>query len=210
MKKVFIANNVNKLKQSTLTIMIRAWFSGNQYSGSGIEFDISVILSTFKRQIHQKNHLRMKKTMVTAALALAFTLGAIDQVSYQELDEGQIVQTELRQAISLAEKLLLGQKSGEIYILSEEEAIPEVAKGLTEGVQVSSYENISSMFGDYESMQFAEALTMKTDQSYTLYRFKGTFSETSEKPEIRVVLNKEGKLAGFWIRPWQDDLEGQP
>ena len=106
--------------------------------------------------------------------------------------------------------MLLGQKSGEIYILSEEEAIPEVAKGLTEGVQVSSYENISSMFGDYESMQFAEALTMKTDQFYTLYRFKGTFSETSEKPEIRVVLNKEGKLAGFWIRPWQDDLEGQP
>lgn len=152
----------------------------------------------------------MKKTLITAALVLAFTTGALAQVSYQKLDEGQIVQTELRQAISLAEKLLLGQKSGEIYILSEEEAIPEVAKGLTEGVQASSYENISSMFGDYESMQFAEALTMKTDQVYTLYRFKGTFSETSEKPEIRVVLNKEGKLAGFWIRPWEDDLEGQP
>lgn len=152
----------------------------------------------------------MKKTLITAALVLAFTTGALAQVSYQKLDEGQIVQTELRQAISLAEKLLLGQKSGEIYILSEEEAIPEVAKGLTDGVQASSYENISSMFGDYESMQFAEALTMKTDQVYTLYRFKGTFSETSEKPEIRVVLNKEGKLAGFWIRPWEDDLEGQP
>jgi hypothetical protein len=116
----------------------------------------------------------------------------------------------LRQATSLAEKLLLGQKTGNIYLLSEEEAIPEMSKGLTEGVQKSSYENIQSMFGDYESMQFAEAWEMEADQLYTVYRFRGTFDGTVEKPEIRVVLDKEGKLAGFWIRPWEDDLEGQP
>ena len=129
---------------------------------------------------------------------------------YEKIVAGEVSQTGLRQAISLGEKLLLGQKSGDIYILSEEEAIPQVATGLSEGVQEASYESIQSMFGEYESMAFAEAWTMEADQVYTIYRFRGTFDATDDKPEIRIVLDRENKLAGFWIRPWQDELGGTP
>ena len=152
----------------------------------------------------------MRKTGITTIFICCIAMVAITQQSYEKLPETGISQTELRQAISLGEKLLLGQKSGNIYILSEDEAIPEVAKGLTEGVQQSSYENIRSMYGEYESMQFAEAWKLEADQFYTIYRFKGTFGATSDKPEIRMVLDREGKLAGFWIRPWEDDMGGQP
>ena len=152
----------------------------------------------------------MKKIMTIATFFAFMASMASAQGNYKKVEEDDVSQTGLRQAISLGEKLLLGQKSGNIYILSEEEAIPQVADGLTEGVQEASYENISSMFGEYGSMEFAEAWTLEADQLYTVYRFRGTFDATSEKPEIRIVLDKEAKLAGFWIRPWQDELGGQP
>lgn len=152
----------------------------------------------------------MKKIIITVAFIFTLLFAAFPQQSFQRINDDEVSQTGLRQATSLAEKLMLGQKSGNIYLLSEEEAIPQVAKGLTEGIQASSYESVRSMFGDYLSMEFAEAWKMETDQVYTMYRFKGTFSESTDKPEIQVVFNTEGKLAGFWIRPWEDDLGGQP
>jgi hypothetical protein len=51
---------------------------------------------------------------------------------------------------------------------------------------------------------------MEADQPYMIYRFRGAFDATDEKPEIRIVLDRNNKLAGFWIRPWEDDLGGQP
>ncbi len=178
--------------------------------GSENKIDSSAILLNFKRHISVKIRHHMRKSGITIILLYCIAIVAAAQQSYEKLPENEISQTELRQAISLGEKLLLGQKAGDIYILSEDEAIPEVARGLTEGVQQSSYENIRSMFGEYESMQFAEAWKLEADQSYTIYRFKGTFDAASDKPEIRMVMDQEGKLAGFWIRPWEDDMGGQP
>ena len=146
----------------------------------------------------------MKKIMITAAIIFAFFLTAFSQQSYQKINDDEVSQTELRKATSLAEKLMLGQKSGKIYLLTEEEAIPQIAKGLTEDVQMSSYETIQSMFGDYESLEFAEARRSESDQVYTIYRFKGNFSNTADHPEIRLVFDSESKLAGFWIKPWED------
>ena len=152
----------------------------------------------------------MKKILITAAFSFAIITMLSAQNTFQRIPDDNVSQTELRQATSLAEKLLLGQKSGNYYMLSEYEAIPQLVSGLTKEVQASSYESIQSMFGDYRSMAFTEAWTMEADQPYTVYRFKGTFNGTDEHPEIRMVFNKEGKLAGFWIRPWQDDLGGKP
>lgn len=95
-------------------------------------------------------------------------------------------------------------------MLSETEAIPQVAKGFTREMQISAYETIRPVFGDYKSMEFEEAWKMEADQLYTIYRFRGRFDGTAERPEIRIVMNKEGKLAGFWVRPWEDGLEGKP
>jgi hypothetical protein len=39
-----------------------------------------------------------------------------------------------------------------------------------------------------------------------LYRFKGTFSKGGSPAEVRVVYDTDGKLSGFWIKPWKDVL----
>lgn len=152
----------------------------------------------------------MKKILVPAVLIFVFSLSTAAQKIFQKLGDNEISQTELRVAISLSEKLMLGQKTGNIYILSEDEAIPQVAKGLTKDIQTSSYESVSAMFGAYESMQFSEAWKTESDQIYTIYRFRGTFSASSDKPEIRIVFDTETKVAGFFILPWDADFGGQP
>jgi len=152
----------------------------------------------------------MKKILTFGLLFFAFSVYAFSQNEFQKLKNEEISQTDLRLATSLAEKLLAGQKSGKIYLLSEDEAIPQVAKGLTESMQISSYESIRALFGDYKSLNFAEGWQLNADQRYTIYRFRGDFSESQDRPEIRIVFNEAGKLSGFWIRPWEDTISGTP
>ena len=40
-----------------------------------------------------------------------------------------------------------------------------------------------------------------------VYRFKGVFSkDSSRKIEVRVNMDKDGKVAGFWVKPWSDSV----
>jgi hypothetical protein len=152
----------------------------------------------------------MQKLLLLTLSSFVLITVASSQQHYEKLSQEQIDPTDIRLATSLAEKLLLGQKNGNIYLFKEDEAIKAVVDGLTEEMQASSYATMRDMFGDYESMEFAEGWRINSEPNYLLFRFKGTFSESTENPEIRVVLNLERKLAGFYIRPWQDDLIGQP
>ncbi len=80
--------------------------------------------------------------------------------------------------------------SGVIAHLSRwgDEFTLEMQKGLSPELQKQSFEQIRSMFGDYQEMTFVEALTARFFiPRGTVYRFKGTYSRTSEQPEIRVV-----------------------
>ncbi len=62
------------------------------------------------------------------------------------------------------------------------------------------------MFGDYQDLKF-ESLKIypKNGESFDIYRFKGAF-EKNKEVEVRAVLNKQGKLSGFFIKPWNDNL----
>jgi len=162
------------------------------------------------RHIHPLIHIEMKKILIIALVLFTMTGAAVSQNTYEKLTGDAIPTTGLDKATSLGEKIMEGQRSGKIYLPTENEAIPQVVKGLTEGVQRSSYESIRGLFGEYRSMQFAEAWKMEADQTYIIYRFKGTFDGTGDKPEIRITLDSNNKLAGLWIMPWKDDLKGTP
>jgi hypothetical protein len=89
-----------------------------------------------------------------------------------------------------------------------DEFTPEMQKGLSPELQKQSFEQIRSMFGEYQGMAFVEALTARfLIPRGTVYRFKGTYSLSSEQPEIRVVFDPYGKVSGLWIKPWQDDIQ---
>ena len=106
----------------------------------------------------------------------------------------------------LALKIMEGQKSGHYYILNETEAETEMVKGLTSDLQKNSYEEISKMFGAFDSIQFTEAWRQTNGDKNIIYRFKGYFNATTEHPEIRVVLSSKDKLTGFFIKPWNKTL----
>jgi hypothetical protein len=89
--------------------------------------------------------------------------------------------------------------SDDFTSLMKEKLGPAAQKQATEGVK--------SVFGDFQSMKFVEAEASPAMAGIVVYRFKGKFSKTSESPEIRVVVNKQGKVAGLSVKPWQDKIQ---
>jgi hypothetical protein len=89
-----------------------------------------------------------------------------------------------------------------------DEFTSEMKKGLSPELQRQSFEQIKSMFGDFRGMTFVEALAARfLLPRGTVYRFKGSYSGTSEQPEIRVVFDSDGKISGLWIKPWKDEIQ---
>jgi hypothetical protein len=86
-----------------------------------------------------------------------------------------------------------------------EEASDIMRSSFTPEKQKSSYEQIKKALGDFNSMKYVETCVPKEGGGYHIFRFKGDF-EKNKNIEIRVVFNEEGKLDGFWTKPWKDKL----
>jgi len=123
---------------------------------------------------------------------------------YQTLSEEDINNAQKSFAESLAVDILTSMKSGEFKSLRDEATLA-MQKGLSPEKQEASYDQIKGMFGDFESLSYYEACIPTEGAIQTVYRFKGKFE--SAFPEIRVVINEENKLSGFWIKPWNDELQ---
>ena len=96
------------------------------------------------------------------------------------------------------------QNSGGFYEFKENEATAEVIKLFTAERQKEVNDKIESVFGKFISLVYAQTWFEK-NSNLTIYRFKGLFGETNNL-EIRVVLNYEGKIAGFFVKIWSEDL----
>lgn len=105
----------------------------------------------------------------------------------------------------LSNNILTAQKNGDFYKLSEKEATLKMVNGLNEIVQKESYKHIKKLFGDYQGLKFESVEDVMEVETYKVYRFKGDF-ELGLDVEVRSVINAEGKLAGFFVKPWQDNL----
>ena len=149
----------------------------------------------------------MIKQSILIWMVLFLASAGFSQHTFIKVEPDQIPENNIKTAQDLAGKLLNGQKTGNIYMLTDQEATPEMVKGLTEAMQVASYESIKQLYGDFISLEFVETWTLQISEQYFVYRFKGNFSETKDTPEVRVVMNESGKISGFWLRPWKDDME---
>jgi len=125
---------------------------------------------------------------------------------FEIIDSSKLDSKKIAFSKDLALKIMEGEKSGHYYILNETEAETAMVKGLTCDLQKSSYEEISKMFGEFDSIQFTEAWGQTNGDKNIIYRFKGYFNATTEHPEIRVVLSSKYKLTGFFIKPWNKNL----
>jgi len=112
---------------------------------------------------------------------------------------------DLALATNLATTILEKQKAGLYHPLTEENATTAMVTGLTEARQKSSYKKLKALYGDYESLAFHAKEMITQGETLRIFRFKGRF-ENDTITEVRVVLNTEGKLAGFFILPWNAKL----
>lgn len=83
----------------------------------------------------------------------------------------------------------------------------KMRQALTPSAQENAYNQIKPVFGEFQSMSFVEAVQAPGFPGLIVYRFKASFSRTKDRPEIRVVLNRSGKVSGLWLKPWRNKLQ---
>lgn len=111
----------------------------------------------------------------------------------------------LQFAQNISQKILTAQSEDKYYPLTLEEATPRMVEGLNEQLQKMSYQQIKVAFGDFHGISFYELVKVDDNAVLEIYRFKGAFSSKQEV-EVRTVLDQEGRLAGFFVKPWSDKI----
>ena len=147
----------------------------------------------------------------SAALLMFYSLLSTSLLAQQpqleKLSEDEVAQENIETAQQLAEDILGSMAEGSYYEFQEGEAIPVLEQQFTEDMQKQQYQMIKSQLGEYASgVEYQEAYAAKqAGQNFTIYRFKADFSKG--KPEVRVVLMPDNKLAGLQVLPWQDSIQ---
>ena len=108
------------------------------------------------------------------------------------------------QAAQLATQILQAHEQGRFEALGTE-ATESFRKAFTTEVQRHSYQQLRQLFGTFEGLDFVETRSIESQPHLLIYRFRGRYSTAS--PEVRVVLDQDGKLTGLWIKPWQDQMQ---
>lgn len=122
---------------------------------------------------------------------------------FQKISPEEVGRNKIKIGKEFNDKLYGALKRGEIYDFSNE-ATEEVKRQITPELQKSIYKQVKDKFGDYVSSEYAEAWVQKNNTNYKILRYKGQFSESDTKLELRVVLDDTNKIAGFFIKPWSD------
>ena len=108
-------------------------------------------------------------------------------------------------AAQLATQILQAHEQGRFEALGPEEATESVRKVFTAEFQRYLHQKSQQIFGTFEGLDFVETRSIESQPHLLIYRFRGRYSTAS--PEVRVVLDQDGKLAGLWVKPWQDQMQ---
>jgi hypothetical protein len=125
--------------------------------------------------------------------------------AFKALPAGQIDQAQKNKAAHVASTTLTNQFKGKFEPLSDD-FTQQMKEALPPEKQKEVINSIRGKLGEFQSMEFVEAVASQAMPGIIVYRFKGKFSNSPESPEIRVALDRQGKVAGLWIVPWKDKL----
>jgi hypothetical protein len=147
----------------------------------------------------------MKYITLFISLFLIFCIDSFGQ-AYIKLDASAADSTKIKIAEKFAFDYMTAQKNDAFYQFKDE-VIGILKTQLTEERQKAGYKQLRDNFGDFKSLDYAETWIQKDNADYKIIRFKSDFEKSTNKLEIRVILNAENKVAGFWIKPWSDELK---
>lgn len=133
---------------------------------------------------------------------------AVAQPSFARVPASGVDQAQKAAAQGVADRTLKAWRDGRFAPLGAD-FTEQMRVALPPDVQRQSHESIRGIFGDYQSLEFAEAVVAPELPGLVVYRFRGTFSKTAPatRPEVRVVIDSQGKVAGFWCKVWSARLQ---
>lgn len=146
--------------------------------------------------------MRINSWIVSVGILLLTTCSS----GYESLPADAIDQAELSKAKALALKILEACNTGDYPNLSTAEATLTMVDGLTPDRQREACDYLKESFGTLEDLTIGEVLQTVETADFRIYRFKGSFEGTKGLAEIRVTLDKQGKMSGLWTMPWADGL----
>lgn len=146
----------------------------------------------------------------TAARALTVALLGLASVGcnsmqFEKIPDAQVDATRKATAETFATTTLQAWSRDEYPALGDE-ASEEMKKGNTPEAQKAADKAMEKDLGNFKSLVFAEAFATKPAR-FEVHRFKGTFDKLAEQCEIRVVFDTDGKVSGFWVKPWREGIQ---
>ncbi len=151
-------------------------------------------------------------TFIAALTVGEVTTGVTGHLLQDTFSPQNVVSTTVRSdqhalAAQLATRILQGHEQGRFEALSPEEATEDFRKGFTPENQRRNHQTIRQLFGAFEGLDYIETRFMDSQPHLLIHRFRGRYGATTQQPEVRVVLDHDGGLAGLWIKPWKDQMQ---
>lgn len=143
---------------------------------------------------------------VVCGLAFLVALAAGCRTGFRKLPESEVDPAMKSLAQHIGASMLESWRDGRFEPLGDD-ATSAMRSGLAPEGQREAYESVKGMFGDFQSMEYVETWAPTDGSLLLVFRFRGRFSRTRARPEIRVVLDGEKRLSGFWIKPWKAGMK---
>ncbi len=148
----------------------------------------------------------MRRHHIAIGITLAaIVLSACGKPEFDRLPEDKVDATRKANAESLGNKILGAWAKDEYPKLGDEAAEKFRSAHNPEDAQRAADKSLEKEIGNFLSMTYAETHRTK-DGKFEVYRFKGSFDKSKVPLEVRVVFDGDGKLTGFWVKPWKDGL----
>ncbi|MCD4829575.1 MAG: DUF3887 domain-containing protein [Candidatus Cloacimonetes bacterium] len=140
---------------------------------------------------------------VLALVAIVMLAGCAKR--YVKLTQSEVKDTEIAHATQIANDLILKMQASQFYPLGDE-ATARMRHSFTPGEQVIAWKQILDLYGDFQGMEYVHTWASRDGLNMRIYRFRGDFSKGA-RPEVRVVMDNDGLLAGLWIKDWKEGVE---
>lgn len=146
-----------------------------------------------------------RRVGIILGLALACSSMGCGKPQLDKVAEAQVDATKKANAEAMGTKILSAWAKDEYPLLGDEAAEPFRKAHNAEDAQRAADKSIEKEIGSFLTMTYHETLRTK-DGKMDVFRFKATFDKSKVASEVRVVLDAQGKLTGFWVKPWKDQL----
>ncbi len=149
----------------------------------------------------------MKTVLLNCAILLiGISVSCQSQPKFEKTDPADLDPERVAWVTELSDNMLKAQRAGGFYPLTAEEATEQMITGLNETVQKQAYGQLKAQLGEYQGLELDHMMRSAEEPIYEVYRFRGHFGAGDAKVEVRAVTNADGKLAGFYVRPWKEEL----